>query len=170
MSKPTTTGAAAVIARIWRNPIRGRLYWFLWDEHDTILNRTQGRPIAWTAILKDVQALGLTNANAQPVTNADSLRKTWARVRADKRREAEAQQQRVAQRRRPTNDPPPVVVRTVAPPQPRPSANPAPLQIVPLPRAVIEQEARRAADRRPDLFPDGPDVTRYKLLKGRRDV
>lgn len=170
MSKPMTTGAAAVIARMTRNPTRGRLYWFLWDQHDTILDQTQGRPIAWTAILNDLQAVGLTNANGQLVTNANSLRKTWARVRADKRREAEATQRRAAEQHRPTNDPPPVVVRTVAPPQPRPSVNPAPFQIVPLPHAVIEQEARRAADRRPDLFPNGPDVTRYKLLKGRRDV
>jgi hypothetical protein len=159
-----------VIERMARNPTRGQVYWFLWDAHDTILVRTQGRPIAWKAILKDIQALGLTNAHAQLVTNADSLRKTWARVRADKRREAEATQQRAAQRRRPMNEPPLVVVRTVAPPQPRPSVNPAPLQIVPLPRTVIEEEARRAAARRPDLFPNGPDVTRYKLLKGRRDV
>jgi hypothetical protein len=115
MPKQRIKGAAAVIERIWRNPTRGRVYWFLWDEHDTILNRTQGRPIAWKAIRNDIQALGLTNANGQPVTNADSLRKTWARVRADKRREAEAKQQQAAAQRRPTNEPPPVVARTVAP-------------------------------------------------------
>lgn len=170
MSKQTTKGAAAVIERMGRNPTRGRVYWFLWDEHATILDRTQGRPIAWKAILNDIQAMGLTNANGQPVTNADSLRKTWRRVRADKHREAKAKQQRAAARRRPTNEPPPVVVRTMDPAQPRPSASLAPLQIVPAPRTVIEQEARRAAERRPGLFPNGPDVTRYKLLKGRRDV
>jgi len=170
MPKQRIKGAAAVIERMWRNPTRGRVYWFLWDEHDTILDRTQGRPIAWKAILKDIQALGLTNASGHPVTNKESLRKTWARVRAGKRREAEAKQQRAAERRRPTNDPPPVIAWTVAPTPPRPSASPAPLQIVPVPRAVIEEEARPAAARRPDLFPNGPDVTRYKLLKGRRDV
>ena len=172
MPRQRTKGAAAVIDRMERNPKKGTVYWFLWDEHDTILARTQGRPIGWKAILKDIQALGLTNGNGQPVTNEDSLRKAWARVRADKRREAEAKQQRAAERRRPTNDPPPVVTRTVAPvpaPAPAPVYQPpsgsAPFRIKTVPRAVIEEEARRAYERRPDLFPDGPDILRYKILK-----
>lgn len=171
MPRQRTKGAAAVVERMARDPKRGDIYWFLWDQHDTILARTQGKPIGWKAILKDIRALGLTNGNGQPVTNEEALGRTWRRVCADKRREAEAKRHRAAERRQPTNDPPPVVSRTVAPVlAPRLSANPAPLQIVPVPRAVIEEEARRAAERRPDLFPNGPDVTRYKILKGRRDV
>ena len=154
-----------------RNPRRGQVYWFLRDEHDTILAKTQGRPIAWGPVLADIQRLGLKNANGQPVTSENTLRSTWARVRRDKRRDAEANRQRAEVRRRPTNEPPPVVHRTVAlvpAPAPRPPLEPVAVQSVS--RAVVEEQARLAAQRRPDLFPNGPDVSRYKILKGRRDV
>jgi hypothetical protein len=65
--------------------------------------------------LKEIQSLGLKNADGRPVTKEDSVRKTWMRVCADKKREAEAKQQRAVENRRPTNDPPPVVARTVVP-------------------------------------------------------
>jgi hypothetical protein len=172
MPRRRIKGAAAVVERMARDPKRGDVYWFLWDEHDAILAQTQGKPIPWKAILKDIQALGLTNGNGQPVTNEEALGRTWRRVCADKRREAEAKQQRAAERRRPTNDPPPVVARTVAPapapvpaPAHQPPAGPVPFQIKIVPREVIEEEARQAYERRPDLFPHGPDILRYKILK-----
>jgi hypothetical protein len=145
-------------------------------------------------VLADIRRLGLKNGDGQPVTNEGSLRSTWSRVRRDKRREAEEKQRRAAERRKVTNDPPPVVSRTVVPVLARPQTElrtaaeqnewlmaeimqrsgkgrpPTPLQFDPVPREVIEEKARKAAERRPDLFPNGPDVTRYKLLKGRRDV
>ena len=108
MAKPRLKGAARVVRCMERNPYKGQVYWFLWDEHDTILDRTQGRPIAWAPVLATVQALSLTNANGRPVTKEETLRKTWARVRADKRREIVAKQQQALERHRPTNDPPPV--------------------------------------------------------------
>lgn len=165
MARPRVKGAAQVIRSMERNPHRGQVYWFLWDEHDAILARTQGRPIAWKAVLVDVRTLGLTNANGQPVTNENTLRSTWARVRRDKRREAEAKQQRAVGWRRPTNDPPPVVARTVVSAPPRPSSGPVQFQIKTVPPEVIEEEARQAAERRPDLFPNGPDTLRYQILK-----
>ena len=109
MPKPRPKGAAQVVKTMERNPHRGQVYWFLRDEHDAILAKTQGRPIAWGPVLADIQMLGLKNANGQPVTNENTLRSTWARVRRDKRRETEAKQQAVVERRRPTTDPPPVV-------------------------------------------------------------
>lgn len=170
MSKRRLKGATEVLKLIENDPSRGQVFWFLYRQHDEIRASAQGRRIPWRSILATVQALGLMNADGNPVTKTAALKLTWSRVCDLKRREAEVKPQRAAAQRRPTNDPPPVVARTMAPALPRLSTNPAPLQIVPVPRAMIEEEARRAAERRPDLFPGGPDVMRYKLLKGRRGV
>jgi hypothetical protein len=44
-------------------------------------------------MLVDVQVLGLTNADGKLVQNVETLRSTYARVRAEKRREAKRKQQ-----------------------------------------------------------------------------
>ena len=161
----------AVLNLIDEDPSRGQVFWFLHREHDEIKARAQGKRIPWRSILATVQALGLTNADGNPVTTTKALMKTWSRVCDLKRRDAESKRQRAEARRRPTNEPPPVVHRTVAlvpAPAPRPPLEPVAVQSVS--RAVVEEQARLAAQRRPDLFPNGPDVSRYKILKGRRDV
>jgi len=167
VQKRRLPGAVAVLDRLEHNPSHGEVYWFLWDQYDAIVERTRGRRMPWKTLLDEIQKLGLTNGSGKPLDNIRTLQSTWAAVQRDKRRQAEAKQQRATENRRPTNEPPPVVARTVAPPAvaPRPSSGPVPFVIKTVPRHVIEEEARRAAERRPDLFPHGPDITRYKILK-----
>ncbi|MGD0105979.1 MAG: hypothetical protein ABSC06_18350 [Rhodopila sp.] len=97
--------------RVERDPARGQLFWWLYDEHDTILAKSRGKKIPWKTLLADVQLLGLTNADGRPIKDEEALRKTFGRVRALKRREAELKQQKPAEPTRPTNSPPPVAVR-----------------------------------------------------------
>ena len=115
MSKRRLKGATEVLKLIENDPSRGQVFWFLYRQHDEIRASAHGRRIPWRSILATVQALGLMNADGNPVTNTAALKLTWSRVRHLKRREAEAKQQRAAERRRPTNDPPPVVARTWTP-------------------------------------------------------
>jgi hypothetical protein len=174
MRKGRLKGAARVVEHVGEDPTRGDVFWFLFREHDAILERAQGKRISWLTLLADIRALGLKNADGKLLDSVDTLKSTFRRVCLFKRREAEAKQQRAAERRRPTNDPPPVVARTVAPtpapaPVPAPTHQPpsgsVPFQIKIVPREVIEEEARQAYERRPDLFPHGPDILRYKILK-----
>jgi hypothetical protein len=102
-------GAAQVVERQHRDPTRGEVYWFLWDEHDSIMKRTAGRRMSWKTMLADIQALGLTNGAGRPLDSVETLRSTFATVRRDKKRETEVKQQKAAASRRVTNTPPPMV-------------------------------------------------------------
>jgi hypothetical protein len=167
MRRGRLKGAARVVGHVDEDPTRGGVFWFLFREHDAILERAQGKRISWQTLLADIQGMDLKNADGRRLDNVETLKSTWKRVCVLKRRQAEAKQQRAVDNRRPTNEPPPVVARTVAPPAvaPRPSSDPVPFVIKTVPRHVIEEEARLAAERRPDLFPRGPDITRYQILK-----
>ena len=82
-----------------------------------ILKRSEGQRISWETMLNDVQALGLTNSEGNPIENIGSLKKTFQRVRAFKLKQAEAKRLKAAgQPKRPTNTPP----RIVHPAQVRP--------------------------------------------------
>jgi hypothetical protein len=124
MRKKRQPGASEVLDLVDQDPSRGKVFWFLHAEHDGILARAQGKRIPWKALLAKVQALGLTNADGEPMEKVDSLRKTWMRVCALKQRQAEAKQQKAATSRRPTNDPPPLA-------RPLPFTMPARSQPVP---------------------------------------
>lgn len=108
MRRGRLKGTAAILDLIERDPSRGKAFWWLYSEYDQVIVRAKGNRIRWKYVLAEVRRLGLTNANGQPVSSADALKKTFGRVAALKRREAEAKQQRAVERRRPTNDPPPL--------------------------------------------------------------
>jgi len=110
MRKKRLKGAAEAITEVGRDPTRGEVFWFLYDEHDAIRGHTRGKRISWRTMLQKVQALGLTNADGKPVSKEKALKLTFARVCALKRLEADARQKRSAERKPPvTNSPPPEV-------------------------------------------------------------
>lgn len=110
MARKRLKGSAEAIAKLARDPRRGELCLWLYDEHDAIVERTFGKRMPWKTLLDQVQALGLTTASGNPVESIETLRSAWKRVQVAKRREAEARQQKAAQRRPPvTNRPPPMV-------------------------------------------------------------
>ena len=76
-------------AKLSRDPRRGEVFWWLYDAYDGIMQRTRGRRMSWHVLLNELQENGLTNSEGNPVTNVNSLRRTFERVRALKKRDAE---------------------------------------------------------------------------------
>lgn len=109
-------GAALIVSRIDRDPTRGEVFWFLFDQHDTILDRAQGKRISWKTLLGDIQQLGLKNANGHPLDSGETLKSTFKRVCVFKHRLAEVKQKAAEPRKPPTtNTPPPLAVRSFNP-------------------------------------------------------
>ncbi len=109
MSRRRLKGTARVVAHVEEDPSRGQVFWFLFREHDAIMDRIQGKRMSWITLLADIKAMALKNADGRPLDNLETLKSTFKRVRAFKRKLDQAKQQRAAERRRPTNDPPPMV-------------------------------------------------------------
>jgi hypothetical protein len=61
-------GSAQAIRQLARDPARGRLFWWLYDEYDAIRASTLGRRIPWRILLGQIQILGLTNAAGRTVS------------------------------------------------------------------------------------------------------
>jgi hypothetical protein len=105
-------GSKEAIDRIVRDPSKGSLYWWIYDEQDDLLWRLgwtfdaasgvwrRGGPhrINWDRMLEEVSRLKLTNSAGQVVKNKGSMKATFWRVMALKKREAEWLARQEAQR------------------------------------------------------------------------
>lgn len=104
-----------------RDPIRGPLFWWFYDNHADMLRRAAGKRVNWTELCPRLVRLGLTDQTGKPMTT-QTARRTWARVCQVKSQEQALRDKRRGMRcreseRGPNADRPPPVVTT---PMPRP--------------------------------------------------
>ena len=76
------TGLGAVLKNVARGPERSPLFYFLYDNHDAIMQAAAGRRIRWEPIQAQVIELGLTDGDNKPPT-AERVRQTWFLVRKE---------------------------------------------------------------------------------------
>jgi len=97
------TGREAALAVAGRSPRRSSLFWWLFDNHDELLEAKGmgGLGFPWKAMCPVFAELELTLAAGAPVT-PERARQTWWRVRKEKARlrarEAEAEAERALRR------------------------------------------------------------------------
>lgn len=152
MRKTSDISVSEALDVVERDPARGPLFWWLYDNHADMLRRAAGQRINWTELCPKLTKLGLTDQTGKPMTT-QTARKTWARVCRMKVQMQEARdQQRRARGREPERgkdaDRPPPVVATPAPRPPVPSYPPPspPMQgmVDRRPHSELSEEERRA--------------------------
>jgi len=102
---PQRAGLEAILALARRSPRHSSLFWFLFDQHDQLIEakKQSGLGIPWESMLPRFAALNLTLCNGKAVT-PKGARQTFLRVRKEKARlaalEAKAEAERAFQRAR----------------------------------------------------------------------
>ena len=154
------TGREAALAVAGRSPRRSSLFWWLFDNHDELLEAKGmgGLGFAWKAMCPVFAELELTLLAGAPVT-PERARQTWWRVRKEKARlrrlEAEAEAERALRRAQDPrrNMPSRMSGRYEAPlaeVQPRRAVVQPPPQPVPNLPAIVREEGRGPSRRSVD--------------------
>ena len=130
MRKTSDASVSEALNVVERDPARGPLFWWFYDNHADILRLAAGQRINWLELCPKLTKLGLTDQTGRPMTT-QTARKTWARVCEMKARVREARdRQRSARTREPERgrdaDRPPPVVTAPAPRPPVPHYPPPP--------------------------------------------
>ncbi len=89
MAKRGTT-VDEVFAEISRDPVRGEIFWWLYDNYDQIEAGSVGRRLSWKRMVARVTDLGLKDGAGNTTPKPRALRRTFDRVCKLRRREAEA--------------------------------------------------------------------------------
>jgi len=130
MNKTNDASVSEALNVVERDPARGPLFWWFYDNHADMLRRAAGRRINWTELCPRLTKLGLTDQTGKPMTT-QTARKTWARVCQMKVWTQETRdRQRRARGREPERganaDRSPAVLTTPAPRPPVPHYPPPP--------------------------------------------
>jgi hypothetical protein len=102
---PKGAGLEAILALARRSPRHSSLFWFLFDQHDQLIEakRQSGLGIPWESMLPRFAALNLTLCQGKAIT-LRGARQTFLRVQKKKARlaalEAKAEAERAFQRAR----------------------------------------------------------------------
>ncbi len=113
------TNVDAIIAAAARDPVRGEIFWWLYDNHDRIEAASVGGRLSWKALAANMTELGPRDGVGNTRPKPRTLRQTFGRVCKFTRREAEAREKEAALRnrnRRLRNRPRLVVVSETKPP------------------------------------------------------
>lgn len=130
MKKKSDASVSEALNVVERDPARGPLFWWLYDNHADMLRRAAGQRINWTELCPRLTKLGLTDQTGKPMTT-QTARKTWARVCQMRVRMQETRDRQRRARGRESErgkdaDRPPPVVATPAPKPPDPHYPPPP--------------------------------------------
>lgn len=131
-AKRDDRGAAALTAA-GRDPDRGALFWWLYDNHNALKRRGPGRPIKWRHVLADLPDADRLDGAGTPATPRVAA-KTWIKVQRFVAAEMAERQAKQRPARVPTpraNVSPPMPVPPPVHPRPPvswvvPPASPAP--------------------------------------------
>lgn len=107
---------------------RSALFWFLYQHHDTLLEKWSGRRVDWNLVSAWAEAQQAWDRNEQ-TPRPNTARKTWERVRtlvAHEKAEREAKPRPVYLRSPASSQAPAVAPRVTNPPN---RSHPAPAQV-----------------------------------------
>ncbi len=139
MNKTNDASVSEALNVVERDPARGPLFWWLYDNHADMLRRAAGQRINWTELCPRLTKLGLTDQAGKPMTT-QTARKTWARVCQMKVRTQETRDRqrsargRQSERGKDADRPPPVL----AAPAPRPPVPSYPPPVLPPPKPLLQ--------------------------------
>ncbi len=156
MRKTSDASVSEALNVVERDPARGPLFWWFYDNHADMLRLAAGQRINWSELCPKLTKLGLTDQAGKPMTT-QTARKTWARVCELKVRMREMRdQQRRRRSREPerganADRPPPVVTAPKPrppipyyPPPPPPPMTPMQGMVDQRPHSALSQEERKA--------------------------